>query len=97
MTTAVFHRVALVRPAGADMAVSYHSANWTSLAFCMIGMLYTYSLPFHCSYKFPTVLAFILGVLFFRGVGVVGHREPKTTSAEEREKVGDFPPKEQKL
>lgn len=33
-----------------------------------------------------SLIAFTLGVLFFRGVGVVGHRRPKTTCAEESEK-----------
>ena len=34
----VFNGVTLARPPGADMIVSYHAANWTSVAFCLIGM-----------------------------------------------------------
>ena len=38
MTTVVFNGVTLARPPGADMIVSYHAANWTSVGFCLIGM-----------------------------------------------------------
>ena len=39
--------------------------------------------------KFNDVsIAFILSILFFRGVGVVGHRVvPKTTSAEDEQEI----------
>ena len=49
--------------------------------------------------KSTIFLAFILSILFFRGVGVVGHRGlPKKTSAEEQEQEiltssKDLPPK----
>ena len=33
------------------------------------------------------LIAFIHSILFFRGVGVVGHRVPKTTSAEEEQEI----------
>ena len=39
MTTVVFNGVTLARPPGADLIVSYHAANWTSVGFCFIGML----------------------------------------------------------
>jgi len=76
VTTVVFNGVTLARPPGADMIVSYHSANWTSVAFCLI--------------------ACILSIIFFRGVGVVGHRVPnlKTTLAEEQEKETLTPSKD---
>ena len=38
MGSPVFNGVTLARPPGADMIVSYHAANWTSVAFCLIGM-----------------------------------------------------------
>lgn len=86
----MFDSVALARPPGADMIVSYHAANWTSFTFSTIGMLL--HPPIHdssvVSYTILIVLAMILGVISFRGVGVVGHRGPKITSPEEQEKEG---------
>ena len=38
VTTVVFNGVTLARSPGADKIVSYHAANWTSVAFCLIGM-----------------------------------------------------------
>lgn len=82
----MFNGVTLARPPGADMIVSYHSANWTSVAFCLIGM---FKSTFHlqCSYENYDRFfkACILSILFFRGVGVVGQHAPKTTLAEEQE------------
>ena len=69
------------------MILSYHAAYWTSAAFCLIGMP-VFILIFRVwflSENYDFFIAFILSVLFFRGVGVVGHRVPKTTSAEEQE------------
>lgn len=71
VTTIVFKRVTLARPSGADMIVSYHSATWTSFAFCM--------------------LALILSVLSLRSVGVVGHRGPRTASAEKPDEETSIP------
>ena len=91
MTTVVFNGVTLARPPGADQIFSYHAANWTSVAFCLIGMASVYIIVIILTdlpcvlMKITIFLAFILSILFFRGVGVVGHRAPKTTSAEEQE------------
>ena len=69
------------------MIVSYHAANWTSVAFCLIGMPMFFCKLIFNVFLYEFFLAFILGILFFRGVGVVGHRVPKTTSAEEQEQT----------
>ena len=72
------------------MIVSYHAANWTCVVFCLIGMpVFTSKLTFHDLFSYENYdlfLACILSILFFRGIGVVGHRGiPKVTSAEEQE------------
>ena len=86
VTTIVFDKVALATPTGADMIVSYHYATWTSGGFGLIGN-YFFIISFYLfsiwSYKFFMILAFVLGVLSFRGVGVVGYRESKASSVEE--------------
>ena len=57
-----------------------HSVRLVSIKIC-----------FFCIYFLRSCdcLAFILGVLFLRDVGVVGHREPKPapTEEEERQKI----------
>ena len=67
------------------MILSYQYATWTSGAFGLIGiyLFYISLFSFRPYIKFCMILAFVLGVLSFRGVGAVGHRGSKTSPVEE--------------
>ena len=100
MTTIVFDKVTRATPAGADMIVSYQYATWTSGAFSLIGIYFFISLfSIFCLvlYKILYDLALVFGVLSFRGAGVVGHRESKTSPVEEgtSESVSNSQPNEE--
>lgn len=82
VSTVVFNSVARKAvPENKDPIFMYKAAQWTTLAFGVIGKV---SLSFsglmasHSAY-----LATILGIIAFRGVGAVGTREPALTSPEE--------------
>ena len=85
VTTFVFDKVTRATPTGADMILSYQYATWTSGAFGLIGiyLFYISLFSFWPYIKFCMILAFVLGVLSFRGVGAVGHRGSKTSPVEE--------------
>ena len=85
VTTFVFDKVTRATPTGADMILSYQYATWTSGAFGLIGiyLFYISLFSFRPYIKFCMILAFVLGVLSFRGVGAVGHRGSKTSPVEE--------------
>ena len=72
-TTVVFNRVNLHRY-GKDGIVGYKAAQWTSFSFGVLGT------SFHCRHCLDTEISpnqgTLLSLLFFRGVGAAGFREP---------------------
>ena len=93
VSTVVFNNVGLNIPPGGDLISKYRAAQWAAFAFGCIGMVY-YSvpdMPTHASVSFFSprldLLATVLCIISFRGVGVVGQRgPPKPNPISENEK-----------
>ena len=72
-TTVVFNRVNLHRY-GKDWIVGYKAAQWTSFSFGVLGT------SLHCHIvlilRYLQTQGTLLSLLFFRGVGAAGFREP---------------------
>ena len=72
VTTVVFNTVSgRLRP-GEDDIVTYHAAQWTGFAFGIIGKRSLRSQRLSFGLIFVYFPAAVIGVIFFRGVGVVG-------------------------
>jgi len=57
---------------------AYHAAEWSNFAFGILGMSLSYGLVMLLTQSFGT--ATIIGLLFLRRIGVIGHRKPSTDS-----------------
>lgn len=79
VTTVVYNNVGSHLGAGEDVLLMYRAAQWTAFAFGILGA------PLFCSkkYGYNFFPATVIGIICFRGVGVVGFREPKTSSMEQ--------------
>jgi len=58
-------------PASADLS-GYKAAQWTAAAFCLLGMYFERMLDLPTLNSVP---ASLLGVVFLKSVGVVGHKK----------------------
>ena len=62
----------------------YQAAQWGCFTFGMVGALHCFCLPYVDAYYralfFRWDAATLLAIVFFRGVGVVGRKEKKTSS-----------------
>ncbi len=82
VSTVVFNSVARkVVAENKDPILMYKAAQWTTMAFGVIGKV-SLSLVKRLAF-FICVVATILGIIAFRGVGAVGTREAKLVSPEE--------------
>ena len=77
VTTVVYNNVGSHLAAGEDVLLMYRAAQWTAFAF---GVLGAFLLSFK-NYGYNFLPATVIGIICFRGVGVVGFREPKTSSS----------------